>query len=52
MSEPPQIPWRKMRGMRNVMAHEYWSINVDVVWETVATSIPDLGAKIAELVSA
>lgn len=51
VASTPQIPWRKMRGMRNVMAHEYWSINVDVVWETVATSIPDLGARIAELVS-
>lgn len=46
-----EIPWHKMRGMRNVMAHEYWSVNVDVVWETIATSIPDPNSGIAELLS-
>ena len=36
------VPWRFMRGMRNRMAHGYFDINLDVVWETnktMATSI-------------
>lgn len=31
----PEIPWRSMRGMRNRIAHGYFDINLDVVWETV-----------------
>jgi uncharacterized protein with HEPN domain len=31
----PQVPWRNMRGMRNRIAHGYFDINLDVVWDTV-----------------
>lgn len=36
------IPWRSMRGMRNRIAHGYFEINLDVVWETVQTALPEL----------
>jgi uncharacterized protein with HEPN domain len=36
------VPWLKIRGMRNRIAHGYMSINVETVWDTVQTSIPDL----------
>ncbi|MBF0268970.1 MAG: DUF86 domain-containing protein [Alphaproteobacteria bacterium] len=38
----PDIPWRSMRGMRNRIAHGYFDINLDVVWETVVISLPEL----------
>ncbi|WP_374488665.1 DUF86 domain-containing protein [Zoogloea sp.] len=31
----PSVPWRSMRNMRNRMAHGYFEINLDVVWDTV-----------------
>lgn len=37
-----QIPWRSMRGMRNRVAHGYFDINLDVVWETVQLALPEL----------
>jgi len=37
-----QVPWRNMRGMRNRIAHGYFDINLDVVWETVQTALPAL----------
>ena len=37
-----QIPWRSMRGMRNRIAHGYFDINLDVVWDTVQTALPEL----------
>ena len=37
-----QIPWRSMRGMRNRIAHGYFDINLDVVWETVQLALPEL----------
>jgi len=38
----PEVPWRSMRGMRNRIAHGYFDINLDVVWETVQTALPEL----------
>ena len=37
-----EVPWRAMRGMRNRIAHGYFDINLDVVWETVQTALPEL----------
>lgn len=37
-----EIPWRSMRGMRNRIAHGYFEINLDMVWETVQSALPDL----------
>lgn len=38
----PQIPWRNMRGMRNRIAHGYFDIDLDVVWDTVTIALPEL----------
>jgi uncharacterized protein with HEPN domain len=38
----PEVPWRSMRGMRNRMAHGYFDINLDVVWETAQEWLPEL----------
>lgn len=37
-----QVPWRNMRGMRNRIAHGYFDINLDLVWDTVQTALPEL----------
>ncbi len=37
-----QIPWRNMRSMRNRIAHGYFDINLDVVWDTVQAALPEL----------
>jgi len=42
----PELPWKQMRGMRNRMAHGYFEIDLDVVWDTVQDSLPDLEQKI------
>ena len=47
----PEIPWAQMRGMRNRMAHGYFDINLDTVWDTVQASLPDLEEKIGKIVT-
>lgn len=37
-----EIPWKNMRGMRNRIAHGYFDINLDIVWDTVAAALPQL----------
>ncbi len=41
-NQHPQIPWHGMKGMRNRIAHGYFEINLDTVWETVQTALPRL----------
>ena len=37
-----EMPWRSMRNMRNRMAHGYFDIDLDVVWETAQEWLPQL----------
>lgn len=37
-----QIPWHGMRGMRNRIAHGYFDINLDLVWDTLQSALPEL----------
>lgn len=42
----PEVPWRSMRGMRNRIAHGYFDINLQVVWQTVQVALPALLAQL------
>ncbi len=36
----PNIPWLEIIGMRNILVHDYFGIDTDVVWDTVSRDIP------------
>ena len=42
------IPWKNMTTMRNKLIHEYFGVNIVVVWKTVKEDLPGLKAKISE----
>jgi uncharacterized protein with HEPN domain len=42
----PEIEWRKISGMRDLMAHEYFGIDNEILWDVVINKIPDLRMKI------
>ena len=37
-----EIPWHKMRGVRNIIAHQYGSVDMEIMWEIMMDSIPEL----------
>lgn len=45
----PDVPWRSMKGMRNRVAHGYFDINLEVVWDTVQTALPVLLARLPSI---
>lgn len=45
----PEIPWKQAMGMRDIIAHQYDRIDVNIVWTVIERSIPDLLEKIAPL---
>ncbi len=38
----PQLPYRRMRGVRNVLAHDYAGVNLEIVWEVATIFVPEL----------
>ncbi len=43
------IPWASMKGMRNRIAHSYYDINLDTVWETIQKALPTLHTDLAAI---
>ena len=48
--EHKEIPWQDIANMRNKLIHEYFGIDVEVVWETAKEDIPELKEKMLELI--
>lgn len=45
------IPWRKIKGLRNIIVHRYEIIDFEDVWETAITSIPELEKHLCEILA-
>jgi uncharacterized protein with HEPN domain len=41
-TENSNIPWNDIISMRNRLIHVYFDVNLDIVWQTVKTDLPDL----------
>ena len=49
-SRHPDIPWRQIAGLRNVLAHQYLGVDLNLVWNVIVGHLPPLRAAIeAEL---
>jgi uncharacterized protein with HEPN domain len=46
----PEVPWGKMRGLRNVVAHEYFGVDVAIIWHTARNDLPRLQIALQRLV--
>jgi len=38
----PLVPWQEMNDMRNVLIHEYFGVDLKIVWETIHHDLPAL----------
>lgn len=46
------MPWRAIAGLRNVLAHDYLEIDLEVVWSVVEQDLPKLAAAVDRMVHA
>jgi uncharacterized protein with HEPN domain len=45
----PEIPWKDMAGMRDILVHQYTGVDEDIVWKTVIQKIPRLREQVKKI---
>lgn len=45
----PEFPWAKIIGMRNILTHNYFEIDLDIVWLAVEQELPNLKQAISAI---
>ena len=48
-STVPEIEWKKIAGLRDIISHEYFGIDIDIIWDVIDSKIPELQPHIISL---
>jgi uncharacterized protein with HEPN domain len=50
-SRHADLPWHRMRGLRNLIAHEYFGVDLNIIWQTVQEDLPPLRPRLQALLT-
>jgi uncharacterized protein with HEPN domain len=51
IAQHPELPWRNMRNMRNIVIHDYFNVDLITIWRTVQEDLPKLKQQIDQLLT-
>jgi len=44
-----EIPWSKMIGLRNIVTHKYFGVDLNIIWQIITVNIPEVKPKIQKI---
>ncbi len=47
----PNVEWKRIAGLRDVLIHAYFGIDVDIVWDIIQNKLPVLGRQVRQIIN-